>query len=463
MTRRGVSRRTFLSVTLGATAVTALDLHPLGALVPRDVRVPQPTDVLVSRWGSDPYARGALSYRPVGSSATARRDLALPVSDRLFFAGEATSVDHPGTVHGALLSGRRAAREVSGVARAGASIVIVGAGIAGLAAAAHLQVQGFQVVVLEARDRIGGRISTSHAFGVPVELGALWLLGATGNPLARVADHLGALRVTTSPARTIVYASDDRALSPVAAAQLDASYQTAVDQADATRAHLGGDVSLGSTLAATRPFRTATPAQLGLLDYEVSTKIVERRAADVDSLSLLGWDEGHPYPGADQLIRGGFDQIVVHAARDLDVQRRVVVRDVAWTDSSVTLTTTTQPPRAADHVIVTLPLGVLQAGAVTFTPALPDAKTQAVASLGSGVVDHVALRFPRVFWDAQADLIGHVDAHPGRWPQWVNLAGVTGQPILLGVNAGSYAQMLEGESDEAVVADALDVLRSVYA
>jgi polyamine oxidase len=465
VTPGSVSRRTFLGATFAAAATASLDVHRAAALLPHIApnAIPEPTGVLVTRWGRDPYARGCHSYRPVGSPATARRDLAAPVGDRLFFAGEATSVDHPATVHGALLSGRRAAREVSGVARAGATVAVVGAGIAGLAAADHLQVQGFRVVVLEARDRLGGRISTSHDFGVPVELGALWLLGVNGNPLTRVADHLSATRVVTDPSRTVVYGTGGAALPPTATAQLDASYRSAISAADATRTHLSGDVTLGTALTGTRTFRSADPAGLALLDYAVSTEIAQRRGADVDQLSLLGWDEGHPYSGANVVFRDGYDQIVVHAARDLDVRRKVEVRDVASDDTGVTITTTAQPPLHADHAVVTVPLGVLQAGAVTFTPALPDTKAQAIASLGSGLVDHVALRFPRVFWDPRAELIGHVDPHPGRWSQWLNLAASTGQPILLGLNSGSYAQALEGQSDDAVVADALDVLRGIYA
>jgi monoamine oxidase len=62
-------------------------------------------------WHSDPFARGAYAYLPVNGLA-AQQTLSHPVDDTLFFAGEATSVGHIGTVHGAIESGQRAAREV---------------------------------------------------------------------------------------------------------------------------------------------------------------------------------------------------------------------------------------------------------------------------------------------------------------------------------------------------------------
>jgi polyamine oxidase len=66
----------------------------------------------VTRWGKDPFARGAYSYLAVGASAEDRAALAEPLGPRLILAGEATSVEHPSTVHGAWLSGIAAAERL---------------------------------------------------------------------------------------------------------------------------------------------------------------------------------------------------------------------------------------------------------------------------------------------------------------------------------------------------------------
>ena len=129
----------------------------------------------------------------------------------------------------------------------------------------------------------------------------------------------------------------------------------------------------------------------------MNTRIEQPRGADVADLSLRHWDEGHGFGGSDDVLPGGFDQLVDHAARALDVRHRTVVERVGAASDGVTLTTGAGP-LTADHAVITLPLGVLRAGTVAFDPPLPDAKTEAVAALGSGVVNHVGLRFPRVFW-----------------------------------------------------------------
>lgn len=67
--------------------------------------IPQPTDVLITRWNSDPYSYGSYSSMGVNATVASRQALAQPIENRIFFAGEATSIDYSATVHGALLSG----------------------------------------------------------------------------------------------------------------------------------------------------------------------------------------------------------------------------------------------------------------------------------------------------------------------------------------------------------------------
>lgn len=75
--------------------------------------VPEPVAAQVTRWKRDPFARGAYSFQPVGTKAKTRRQLfGSDWGDRLFFAGEATSHDHPGTAHGALMTGRAVAKMI---------------------------------------------------------------------------------------------------------------------------------------------------------------------------------------------------------------------------------------------------------------------------------------------------------------------------------------------------------------
>lgn len=76
-------------------------------------KIPEPEAVQISRWGADPFARGAYSFNAVGADSDTRNRLAALLEDRLFFAGEATSEAYPATVHGAYLSGIDAAEAIN--------------------------------------------------------------------------------------------------------------------------------------------------------------------------------------------------------------------------------------------------------------------------------------------------------------------------------------------------------------
>lgn len=108
-----------------------------------------PRAVLRTAWWSDPFVRGSYSHLGLHGTRADRAQLAQPVTERLVFAGEATEPDYPSTVHGAILSGRRAADQIRdlGVGH----VAIIGAGVAGLAAAELLLRDGIAVDLLEAR------------------------------------------------------------------------------------------------------------------------------------------------------------------------------------------------------------------------------------------------------------------------------------------------------------------------
>ncbi|KAJ6938845.1 hypothetical protein NC651_005315 [Populus alba x Populus x berolinensis] len=89
------------------------------------------------------------------------------------------------------------------------SVIVIGGGIAGVAAARALHDASFQVVLLESRDRLGGRVHTDFSFGFPVDLGASWLHGVCKeNPLAPLIGRLGLPLYRTSGDNSVLYDHD---------------------------------------------------------------------------------------------------------------------------------------------------------------------------------------------------------------------------------------------------------------
>ena len=426
--------------------------------------VPEPEAWTITRWRADPFARSSYSFLAVGSSPDDRRALAAPVGDRLFFAGEATSVDDPATVHGALTSGRDAASALADVAEPGATVLVVGAGMAGLGAARRLADAGFVVRVLEGRDRLGGRASTDDSLGLPLDLGASWIHGVDGNPLTALADELDAARsAPTDWDNATEYAPDGAELDDGTAAAAEAALEDVFAYAAEQSEDREEDAPLQDVVDEALADLDLDPEVELVARHYVNTSVEHEYAGALGDLSTWWWDEGEGYPGDDVLLVPGYVALVDGLADGLDVETEAVVTTVESGDDGVVVRTRAGDEHSADHVVVTLPLGVLQTGDVTFDPPLPEEKQDAIGRLGMGLLDKVYLRFPEVFWDADADAIGWASPDAdGRWAEWLNVAKVTGEPVLLGFNAAAYAERVEAMDDDEVVADAMAVLRTIY-
>lgn len=154
----------------------------------------------------------------------------------------------------------------------------------------------------------------------------------------------------------------------------------------------------------------------------------------------------------------GYDAVARALADGLDVRLGAVVSRVEWGDDGVRVHTSAGVLAAA-HAIVTLPLGVLKSGAVTFSPDLPAVNRQAVERLGMGLMNKVWLTFPRRFW-GDADWINRAVDPVGRFTQF--FAPRTATPMLVGFHTGAHARDLERRSDDETVAGALAALRATY-
>ncbi|MEK7530958.1 MAG: NAD(P)/FAD-dependent oxidoreductase [Patescibacteria group bacterium] len=322
-----------------------------------------------------------------------------------------------------------------------ADVIVVGAGSCGLAVARALTDAGKRVIVLEARDRIGGRVSTDRTRGI-VERGAEFIHGADVSTWDIVCGQNietaywdresvdsyrkfgggGRIREDTNELFKRFALTDDQLWS-----------------------YTGPDISIDEYLKSNNSDAEAT--------FYKGREFGDLNAADPDKLSTLGIvsEDGEFNDGVvNYFLPQGYDRVTEYLARDLDIRLSMPVERVVWEEGGV-MAHTTESTVHAKKIVVTVPLGVLKKRTLTFSPDVPGTFWEAVEKIGFGDTTKLTLwlnsRIEYFPFLATAGLVGH-------W--WQRVFG--GETIIVGFSGGSRATALTEMGDEAAIAYGINEL-----
>ena len=346
----------------------------------------------------------------------------------------------------------------AGHAQGGGRVIVIVAGLAGLAAARNLQAAGHEVIVVAARDRIGGRLWTLRLWpDLPMDLGTSWIHGTSRNPLTALADAAGADRVATSYDRSLSLGLDGEE------ADLSAdSAEALVSAARAGAERLEVDVSLAMAVQAFPGWTDADAETRRFLRHYIIDTYEQEYAVDRAEASAWNIHAAREYVGEDVLFPVGIDQLTTYLARGLPLRLGQTVTALAPTGDGVRVTLADGSTLEPGHVVVTLPLGVLKSGSVALGEPLAPARQAAINGLGMGLLNKCWLRFDRIAGDADVDWIEWLSPRDGHWSQWVSLGRALAAPVLLACHAGSQARTIEALGDAATVNGAHDALKAVF-
>jgi polyamine oxidase len=335
-------------------------------------------------------------------------------------------------------------------------VVIIGAGIAGLTVANALRQASVDCVVLEARDRIGGRLHTVDLDGWPVDLGGSWIHTPIGNPLRRLADQAGVACHGADPLpEAVAYdCGEGRRLTPdELAACLDLQFEAFPAAQASLLSELGPDASMAE----------AIDSFVGALGLQAAADRRARQALQTDI-------EGESAGGAeDQSLRwmwheleyggdffgdvpaGGYATLIGAIAANADnavLHLGAEVTEVQYSADGVAVRDTTGRTEEGTHAVVTVPLGVLKKGSPAFLPSLPGDRTAAIDRLGFGHLEKVAMRFERPFWrEAGAPHLFIFPRQAGEPMMWVlGNDAFGGGPVLMAEIFHSATHHIRGKS-----------------
>ncbi len=335
-------------------------------------------------------------------------------------------------------------------------VIVIGAGAAGLAALDILDKAGLRVMVLEARDRVGGRILTVHdpLSPLPLELGAEFVHGRPPEIWNLIRD-----------AGLAVYdCADDSRYMNDGAVERNANAWELFDSViqDMRQAAQGPDQSFEQFLASASYGDDTKRAARGYIEGFNAAE------SNLISIQALAQEMG----AADEIDGGrsfrfsrGYDAIPLHLLRSVPwfeskLRLNIAAESVSWHRDEVFV-------RAGGHVwrarkaIITVPLGVLQAGSIAFLPE-PSGILRAARALQFGQVYRVVLRFRSAFWESQEELkdVGFILSQETFFPTWWTTLAMR-STILTGWSAGAHANGLIGMSREEILDQALQSLARV--
>lgn len=348
-----------------------------------------------------------------------------------------------------------------------ADVIIIGAGTAGLMAAMQLSRKGKKVMVLEARDRTGGRIHTlqNADFTEGAELGAEFIHG-------NLPVTLALLKEAKIPAIDAVgdmwrYKNGRFRKSE----QFLVHYDMLIKKLNALKHDITLTEFISTHLTAKKYTETADTLCRFAAGYDTADPA--RFSAFAMRRELQSEDDDHQYR-----VKGGYKTMLAYLESEIKkcggvIHLSTIVKQIDWQQGKVKAITTDSREFTADKVIIALPLGVLQAdkqeqGAITFIPSIPK-REQALQQMGFGAVIKLLLHFDANFWEkqaikkgAKADIkhMGYLFSNEAIPTWWTQNPHPT--PLLTGWLGGPPAAKLKEASDDDILQMGLQSLANIY-
>ncbi|KAG1661441.1 Peroxisomal N(1)-acetyl-spermine/spermidine oxidase [Nymphon striatum] len=299
-------------------------------------------------------------------------------------------------------------------------VVIIGAGISGLACASRLEQHGFKnITILEARSRIGGRIHTQYFDNKAIEMGAQYIHGQINNPVYKFAEKLSLFQ-------TLKW-SEYYDVSGHHLFNLPEKFQKGVQEVCQLISDLEADISdiyskfnllhtkysnksCGSIFLENfnrHLAKETDPEEIqmkkAVFDWHLRYAIESNASDPMTTISALYYGKYEEFKGIPYTeIQDGYHNILKEIKRQIlfsNFKLNCKVTKINWYDSVVNVETAECENYDADHVIVTVPLGVLKANhSELFHPNLPKEKINAIEQLGFGTVNKIYLKFDSPFW-----------------------------------------------------------------
>ncbi|MFN8671475.1 MAG: FAD-dependent oxidoreductase [Candidatus Sericytochromatia bacterium] len=338
----------------------------------------------------------------------------------------------------------------------GKKVCIIGAGMAGISAAYHLQKQGgFDVTVFEARDRLGGRVfSKNSPDGVIAEIGANWIHGHKNNPLIDLCDKFGYTHLNTYDEEFIPLFSKGNWLDKDTVEDLREEYEKYIHYATSSK---------NSNLSVEELFwqKAGNSKNKDILKHLLRTSFTEEYAAEANLVTAKVSEMDDSFKGGNHVILQGYSRLIESLASGVNYKLNTIVKRILYKKNTVQIQTLDNSYNF-DFCIVTVPLGVLKNKSIEFLPSLPDTKLNSINKIGFGHFAKLIVTFPESFWDIDPYFIEYFDNNDKRIAAFFNAYKATNKNTLIAIAGGKNALEWQSQGLDNMVERFVQQLKLMY-
>lgn len=334
------------------------------------------------------------------------------------------------------------------------TVIVIGAGISGLAAAQKLKEKGFNVIVLESQNKVGGRLRTNRSLGIAFDEGASWIHGINGNPITTLAQTAGMDTFeTVDDQADSCYDMGGVLRNAAAYGKAEKELYTILDT---MMKHGSAGQSFETVFNSLYPEKTKDRLWRFLLSTYVTFD-----TGDLNKLSSTLYNEGEEFGGIEKMATNGYDTIPNYLAKGLTIQLNQRVSKIDYSNPKIKVTHNGTESEA-DYIVVTVPLGVLKANTIQFTPALTSAKQTAIQKVGMNCVNKFLLTWNTAFW-GNTHYICYTPESKDKFNYFVNINKFNPSANALMTFAyADYARQTETMTDAQVIGEIMLHLKDIY-
>lgn len=329
--------------------------------------------------------------------------------------------------------------------------------MAGLSAARHLKEEGFDAIVLEAQNRIGGRVCSTPIAGetdVFFEEGAAWIHGPDGNPITPLAEMSGAEPFFTDDENVAVFDTNGLQYTDETINGFEQEYKDILEQVR----ELG---SPKKSFEAIMDQHFEHYKNDRLWQFYLSADLEFDLGGDIGKLSSLDFYDDQEFEGEDMMVHNGYHRLIDFVGDGLDIRLEEAVTKVDYNDGIVDVTTS-KGTYQADFVVVAVPLAILKKGSIEFIPKLPKRKRLPIEGIEVGVVNKFLCIWEEPFWDTELQYIGYTPKTKGKFNYFLNMRTFSKTNGLVTFAFGDYAEKTEQMDDVSIVQAIVSHLKAIY-